>query len=251
MPIKEIQVFLYGLPRGVINTHDGINLLLKNLENVTRYSVFIKKSEYSNPRTGEFGEKINFDDAKRLLSIDYQTLLPPEENSLTDSICDFRKYGNAFDDNGNSLSNLIEQLTTLKKCSEIYISKHASAYIFVRPDVLYYGPLLLDKLDSKSIYLPKWQSYGGYNDRFAVTKNYDAAVAYANRLDDALDYCVSNGLPLHSESLLNFSLLKRKIQVRGLPIRFSRVRNHGKVEDENFSCDMWKTRIRNFIRTWF
>lgn len=242
-----IQVFFYGLPRATRVTHTSIDFLLKNFVGAMRCGVFVHKEVFSNNRTKEFSERINFDTSRKLLSISHQTLLSPDSNEIINTLNDIKNYGNAFDDDGSSLNNLIEQLYTLKKCRDLYIKKDAEAYIFVRPDLMFFESLSLDKMDSESIYLPRWQSFGGFNDRFAVTKNFNAAKVYANRLNDAKDYCLSKNAPLHSESLLLFALKKGHIKVRGLPIRFKRVRNNGDIQEEDFKCDMWKTKIKNFL----
>lgn len=248
---EKIQVFFYGLPRGIKYTFKSIDLLLGNLHNVHRYSVFINKTTYSNDRSQENNEKIDFSLAKSLLQVKKQHLLSYDKDSIINHYQALKDFGNAFDDNGQSLRNLVEQLSTLKASIENYIEPNCYAYIFARPDTLFNQPLLIDTLehlDYKSIYVPKWQSFGGCNDRFAITKNFNAAKSYGNRIDDALDFCSLNNKPLHSESLVNFSLRRNEIAIKGIDITFSRVRNNGSVVQEDFTNNLWKSKLVYFYK---
>ena len=99
--------------------------------------------------------------------------------------------------------------------------------------------------------MPNWQSFGGCNDRFAITKNYNAALAYASRLDDAINFCDVNKEPLHSERLVDFTLRKNRVKTVGIPITFSRVRNNGEVVKEKFKNNLWKAKVRHSAKKIF
>lgn len=240
-----IQVLFFGLPRATTHTYQSVELLLSELTGVTRYGAFMNKPVFSNERTSERSESIDFLLSRRLLGLSVMELISPDDKTVNDNITVFRKFGNAFDDAGGSLINLIEQLTTLRYCAENFLRKDADFYIFARPDVMFSQPIRLDKLDSHSIYFPSWQSYGGYNDRFAATRSYDAAMRYAQRINDAYLFCDRFDTSLHSERLLAFSMKRHGLKVRKIPIQFRRVRNDGRVEEEVFFDDMWKTKFKS------
>lgn len=110
--------------------------------------------------------------------------------------------------------------------------------IFLRPDLLYHSyfrpPVeLAANLSKDRIFLPNWQSYGGYNDRFAICcdANY---VTYGSRASLINSY-IDLGKPLYSELFLHFALKERRINIDVLRVTASRVRADGRVEAELFT----------------
>jgi len=184
--------------------------------------------------------------AYKQLDLDQIEHATPNSAPIRETISRIKGYGDYWDDEGQSLSNLIHQLHSLSHVTEMARNRNADVVVFCRPDILYHDSFssgLKKALNAKKelALLPYWQQYqGGYNDRFAICRGSQAISAYGSRLKYALDYCMLTGQPLHSESLLRFSLETANIRVRMLNVTGSRVRANGIMVDENFSIRRWK-----------
>ncbi len=145
-------------------------------------------------------------------------------------------YGDAF----KSVRNLLHQLHSLKTVTNSVEQYQPDVVIFARPDLLYH-----DKIPSWVIrnagahgdrcFLPHWQWWGGYNDRFSVCGR-NAHLHYGNRIDNILNYCRSANHPLHAERLLRQTLRANGVALRQLDVRASRVRIGDVVKEESFDA---------------
>lgn len=245
----RVQVFFYGLPRAVEHTNFSIDKLLSGLDIVGRHACFIHRTKYENPRSGEVNAKIDFNVASECLKLDTCELLPASSSELNSVKLKALNYGDCFGDSGKSVSNLIEQLFSLKRVFNQNSHPATDLFVFLRPDLSYQGHLPIDrarKLKSNVICLPSWQSNNGFNDRFAYSACHEASFQYANRIEKVFDFCKLNGA-VHSERLLQFALRTGGVGVRGISTRATRIRAGGVLKEESFTCDIWKTYLREVL----
>jgi hypothetical protein len=149
-----------------------------------------------------------------------------------------KRHGDAFQDDFHSLNNLLLQLQSLYEVTQRVAAAQPDVVVFARPDLLYHEPLQRSDLDHAlahpdQIALPWWESWGGFNDRFAVA-GARAYRAYGGRVLLADNYCERTGRPLHSESFLRYALGFAGVPVRPIGLRATRVRVDGRLQWEDF-----------------
>jgi hypothetical protein len=149
-----------------------------------------------------------------------------------------KPYGDAFQDGFHSLTNLLLQLQSLLAVTEMLMDEAPDVVVFARPDLLYHDPLPLAQLRQvlarpDEVVLPWWESWGGWNDRFAIA-GARAYRAYGGRLLLADHFCGHTRQPLHSETFLRYALAFAGVPVRTTGMRASRVRVDGRIEQEDF-----------------
>ena len=167
-----------------------------------------------------------------------------------DEIC---SYGDFWDNNFISLRNLIHQLHSLHQVTQAALKAEADVVIFCRPDLKYHDSLapvlrMAGERDGQqdAVFLPSWQAWGGYNDRFAVARGSTAIKAYGQRITQVLDYCQATGSALQSERLVKHVLTQQDINVRLIPNRASRVRASGFSVWESFGDERANFRHERF-----
>ena len=108
--------------------------------------------------------------------------------------------------------------------------------IFSRLDVKYFGEvnLYLRNLDYRFLYVPDFHNtfgnvINGYNDRFAVGNRKDMAVYF--NVPNSIEEFNRLGGQISAETLLKWHLLKGVVEVKKIPIRFTRVRESGEEID--------------------
>lgn len=194
-----------------------------------------------NPRTGEL---VNDNQIYSDLPTEADALITCRDfgGQIEKKLTCAQKFSDIFDNNWYSTRALLNQLQTIETAWRLYplfCGDEFDFFVFARPDLLYLdqfpfadlAPALLG--DANVVALPVWHSYGGFNDRFAVASRLGAQ-AYATRGSILEESCRIRG-GLHSESLLRHALTRSNTKVLGLPVRASRVRLTGRVEDEDFS----------------
>lgn len=147
-------------------------------------------------------------------------------------------HGDRYGDDGRSLANLVHQLHSLHRVTSMVLTWRPDVVLFLRPDLYYHDPVELGVVqkcikDPRMVYVPWWQPWGGHNDRFAVC-GAQAYLSYGRRVEQAREYCVSKGLSLHAEELLEFALVRDAVRVRTFGWRASRVRLGGVMREESF-----------------
>ena len=170
--------------------------------------------------------------------LDFDTVIEPRPERPSPLFQRLRAFGDAWQDGFHSLANLVLQLQSLADVTRRLAAAAPDVVVFARPDLLYHEPVqprdLLRALQRPDeIALPAWESWGGYNDRFAITGPRLARV-YGERLAGALSYCEATGQPLHSETFLRATLHAAGAGVRPIGLRASRVRVDGRLEAEDF-----------------
>lgn len=168
----------------------------------------------------------------------FDTVVEPRPERPSSVFQRLRAFGDAWHDGFHSLANLVLQLHSLADVTRRLAEAAPDVVVFARPDLLYHEPVqaqdLLRSLQRPGeITLPQWESWGGYNDRFAIAGPRLARV-YGERLAGALAYCEATGQPLHAETFLRATLHAAGACVRPIGLRASRVRVDGRLEAEDF-----------------
>jgi hypothetical protein len=181
---------------------------------------------------------------------------PPEHFETGEEFKSWMMFGDEFGDNFGSLRNLMHQLQSLKRVTELVRRTDPDIVVFARPDLQYHDsvPLSACRLAAKFSSLcvvPIWNWWAGLNDRFAICGK-AAYQAYGNRVDRAVDYAQAAGRPIHSESLVKFALRESGVSTLAIPMTASRVRADGTVRQENFNpletSTLWRGRRDKFDR---
>jgi len=192
-----------------------------------------------NPRTNELDIILNKDDIFQL-DADLYILRKQMDEEITDQLSLAKTRDDVYSDGWRSIRNLLHQMASLHRAwraMELLGYNRFDAYLFVRADLRLLDQVDLSRLyqnlsSDKSILVPAWHSWGGLNDRLALAAP-EAAACYALRLDSITTYCKNHAL--HSETYLAWSLAQKGCTVGELPVRASRVRSSGHINDEDFS----------------
>ena len=207
---------------------------------VSIHAHFFEQATINNPRSGEYNAcPVS---AEKYLFID--TLIKTEGGTrgILKKIEELKVYGDAWNDHFRSLNNLVHQLHSIQISYAQAVKSGADIVAFIRPDLNYHDDLSLvfrkavshHRLGRSSIFTPDWQRWGGVNDRFAIAVGQKAAMAYGSRIEFAKKFCEESGCPLHSEKLLAFALIERRVKVFCIPHRASRVRANQVQSWEDF-----------------
>lgn len=141
---------------------------------------------------------------------------------------------------GNSLR---EAFFTLQKYKNNWNDNH-HVYIFARPDTFLMSPVdIPTSVGSFDVIVPSWDSWYGYNDRFAVAGP-DAAKVYATKVEgykEAILACrrwhIFDASFKNSETLLKSWLLENELNVTELEDDWAwallRVRADGRIEPKD------------------
>ena len=251
----RVVIAFYGITRSLKYTIESIrsNVIepARLVGDVTLLCHFFKQATISNPRTSEFG----------LLDLDEWKLLTPDFISLQEvdtatedvHIQKLTPYGNAWEDNGESLRNVLRQMLSLQRVTAM-ISNHvqsADVVIFLRADMEYHDRFPMEKLIQSihpyKVMIPFWQWSGGLNDRFAICGRLSYQI-YGSRVEKSLAYCQCYFKPLHSERLLMYVLMRSPIQLAVTSMRATRVRFNGQRALESFNQVKLGKRIDGFLR---
>lgn len=235
-----IAVAFFGLPRCSRLAMPSIEQnLLTHFPEGSEYKCFYhfyKQTSVLNPRSGENGV---LDESNYLPFMQYEGVLEePTEIIKNLPLERLKSFGDAWNDDFNSLRNLLLQLHSLKKVTERVKSWNPDVVLFARPDLVYHDPVLphlylMAKQYENAVFVPNWQWGCGLNDTFGLCGK-GAFEAYGTRLDEVLNYCQETGEPLHSERLLKYVLLKSNKNIYHLDAKASRVRLGGELAKENF-----------------
>lgn len=242
-----LAIAFFGVTRSLYYTNASIHRSF--LDDLRRdcdaqvFCHFYQQSRIENPRSGEYSE---FDPAEyKLLAPDHLELESPFACLGASGFTAFQAYGDFWDDGFLSLRNLVHQLHSIRRVTAMVLEKGNTSCLFVRPDLEYLDPLARTVHTAIArprdrVLLPAWQNWGGFNDRFALCVGRKAIAAWGNRLDTALEYCLVNETPLHSEGLVRYVMDKAHLPVELIPHRAGRVRAHGGKVSEDFAVERAK-----------
>lgn len=243
----KIAVCFFGITRSLKLTHGTILRQvispLRELGEVKVLGHFFDQDKVVNPRSGEN----DFFDVREhsLLPFDQVVLEKPGMCLEQHGFQRVLAHGDAWNDGGASLGNLIHQLHSLSQVALLAAEHQPDVVVAVRPDMQYlddFADACRFHLQAPAhvISLPNWQWPRGVNDRLAVCGP-EAFRVYASRVHFISTYLQRGLGPLHSERLLWCALNHGKAMIRPVGLRARRVRANGFVVDEDFSeVGFWK-----------
>lgn len=252
-----IAIGFFGIPRSIKHTQSSIQ---KNIIDSIGaeyqfkiYSAFILQEQISNPRTGEFLAVSREDYG--LIKSSHTQLISEHDEELQKYFLSLKGYGDILNDNFRSLNNLVNQLSSLQCLTDLFEEEAHKVCVFVRPDLKYHDSILpvvksAINCSTDTVFLPDWEPWRGYNDRFAVCYGEKAIRAYGKRLRMSEQYCKHSMSPLNSHRLLKYALEQEGIVVKKISTRATRVRADGTEAEENFTCERnypVHIKIKNFI----
>jgi hypothetical protein len=246
----KVGIVFFGLPRASAMTLPSIQQYI--FDELSEYAVFVEsclteQASIHNPRSNELCQldQSNYDFFK---TKPHEFLLP---NALLDTELHARllQFGDAWEDDGLSLKNILMQLHSLKRAYLRAKQHDCDVYVFVRPDLLIheYIPIqafIRQYANKNAAMFVSWQWFGGMNDRFAVASAL-AADAYALRYDQVLNYCQTYNKPLQGERFLAACLKNAQVAIKTCRTPMSRVRATGEIKAENFSSANGKRGFKN------
>jgi hypothetical protein len=189
----------------------------------------------SNPRSGEFDVVLDRGESA-LLGLDLCWVEPQSDGAISAELAVARGFPDAFGDQYRSLANLCHQLRSLERVWSLLQLAGVGEddlVLLLRPDLLYLDRLdpaehLALLLDGRAdLIVPRWQSWGGLNDRFAFCTARGARV-YATRFRLFADACREMG-GMHAETFLHFATICHRLRVGLTDLRAVRVRADGRV----------------------
>ena len=238
----RVAVIFFGIVRSLDSTIASIRRNIYDCnQDVSLFTLASLNlpSVISNPRSGEAGIVPRHDELFRL-GADFYALAPQDDAAIAPYLAAAQRHPDLFENDWASIRNLLHQLASLQRAWTVCTTVLGGFdhYLFVRPDLEYLGEIRIGTLVSAfhgtgNIALPVWNSWGGFNDRFALA---DAAAAqhYAERLTLVDRYCATRSL--HGEMFLGYALERGGCKVSALPVRAQRIRADGRVHQENFEA---------------
>jgi len=231
---KKVALLFWGLSRSSKWTYSSLKMNILNVleKNKIEYKIFFHtyflKDIYNNKRANEINIKIDNEDYKILkpdnFSYDWQ-------EDVIKKI-DFKKYypeQDPWSNNFETFKNYILAMKSQKKVTEMFLEKKEDFdyVIYLRPDVNFLDKFNVNWFDlckDNCIITPKFDKYGGINDRFAIMKK-DLVKIYGCRIDILIDK-----LSLSSERRLLWIFEKYKIKNIDINFIFQRIRITGKID---------------------
>jgi hypothetical protein len=248
-PPTRVAICFFGLMRSLHYTKQSLHAHVFDIlsQHGIDYDVYLHTynlNSISNFRSKEFNVSLNKNEWKLLYpskhAIDDNDVI--ERIVVTPLLPQLLDHGDPWKEPPPfaSLRNLIKQLYSLKKVTELWKNRAADyqLVLYLRPDVWFFNDLnmtdLTEALTQSSspspmssrrfLYVPRFHSWGGVNDRFAFGPP-EVMRLYGSRYDKALNY--SKVHPLHPETFLRDLLNARNVSTRPTNILFERVRSNG------------------------
>lgn len=190
-----------------------------------------------NPRSQESG--ILPTGEHELLDSDWLVMEQPDTCLAARGFEELAGHGDFWNDDYKSLKNLVHQLHSLAEVTEAALAWRPDVVVFCRPDLRYMDSLRpwlkrsVGETDHVA-WIPNWQHWGGFNDRFAICSTAHAASVYGTRVEVAAEYTRATRRPLHGERLLAWALRHGAVAIRNMPVRAVRVRVGGNEVRERF-----------------
>lgn len=251
----KIGIGFYGLPRASAVTLPSIMEHIigpaRELgETIIRYH-FFQQNWVHNPSTHE-DAALPPENYTLFTEAFEGTLEAPDGIPEKHGIEAIKHFGDAWNNDFQSLRNLLLQLHSLHHVTQQLLREAPDIVVFVRPDLKYHDSfaeeLAAALVNGQTVArLPAWQWCGGYNDRFCICGR-QAIVPFGYRIEQIGRYLDLLHRPLHAERLLQFSLDTAGVRVRPVALRASRVRVGGDVRPEKFGSAALSRQIRWRIR---
>jgi hypothetical protein len=235
----RIAVVFFGITRSLRFTQDSIS---RNViaparavaAQVGLFAHFYDQDTINNPRSGEVGPLDP--EEYRLLPWDGLEREPPGDCLAGYPMDALMQNGDFWRNKFRAFRNLVHQLHSLRRATELAATFRPDITVFARPDLWYLTPMTpylqaLAHDPQPQVMLPDWARWEGLNDRLALVRGDGAATAYGHRVAQMQAYC-ADGRMLHSEQLLQHALTGQRVQM--VPIHAARVRSDGRVVREDF-----------------
>jgi hypothetical protein len=238
--MSNVALCFWGICRTTDQTIQSIEQFIyrplseANINYTTYVHTLAVNKPYKNARTNEETDKLN----NELYKLLKPTEVLIEDQETLDAQLNLQSYRTKGDPwapgsvNFSTLDNHIRALYSLSKVTQMALSKDHNVIIFLRPDVLFLQPILpswIHNLKPNTILLPDFHTFP-VNDRFAIASR-KTAETYGLRFSDALIY--SQKARLHSETFLKACLVKEKVKIILIKLRFRRVRVPNIIVDQD------------------
>lgn len=168
MKKTRVAVLLFGLPRAadvcVPTIQANVVNALHAIPEVTEVKVFYhlyRQQAVFNPRSGENGP---LDPAQYEFFTQYQgATSTPDEELAPSELASYLQHGDAINDNGRSLRNLLLQLHSLQRVTTLCIDQDFDVFIFARADLAYH-----DAIDPRAVRFCARHARGWRHSRVAM-----------------------------------------------------------------------------------
>ncbi len=237
----KIAICFWGILRSVKYTYQNIikniyrPLISYNCELTVFIHTYSIDDVYTNERANDKPIKLNTEEDIKLLNPNFYKIDRQEDFDKSINYELYKKKGDPWNNNFQTFTNLIRALNSLNQLKiliENNKNEEFDAYFVIRPDVIFdtiiSEKLLLNSiiLKQNKLFIPKFHSWGGCNDRMTIGK-WNSIKIYLSRFIYALEYSLTK--TLHSEIFLKDWLIKNNIKILLLDIIFRRIRTDGSV----------------------
>lgn len=234
--MAKVKVFLFGLIRNFPSVKLNLTLMFDEIRKKHELEIFLSENLENvivNQRSSEHSEPVRCGVESLMLNGHYSSAYNMP-SALKQRILSF---GDEWQDDGKSLSNIYKQFCTLNAVRNNLCG--SDVYLFLRSDLDYVDWQKIVKALSlqrgHDILVPSWQGWkNGFNDRFAICYNAYAAASYTSRINRMQEFCEHSQEAFHSERFLRFCLEKDKLKVGFTSAKAYRVRADGSIADERF-----------------
>jgi hypothetical protein len=232
----RIALCFFGITRNLQqNTLNSIETLLirplaEKDPTLRKFGHFNLVKYISNPRSGENMVPVEPEEF-RLLNCDE---VSHTDQSWLDDQLDYeriQKFGDCQGDQFCSLNNLVRQLYSLDRVTDILINtkERFDLVVYSRADLRFEKRIEIPAILPNTVYTPWFGKNRGLNDRFAMGDS-STMTKYGRRYSMMEQYCEETGLPLHGERFLLWYIRKKGIENADLTtIDFCRVRANGEA----------------------
>lgn len=239
--MPKICIMFFGLLRKLSMTLPSIrkNIFISLEKQGFEYDIYIhtyKINVLKNPRANEIN--IKYDNDQIQLFKHPSKKIKIDDQDEIDKILNFDTILNKDnpwpeDPSKTTMKNVLRQNYSIKSVFEMVKNENKEyfGYLFLRPDMIYLNPLVLNidvPIKKYDFYTPFWARYKGTNDRMCLTSYYGASV-FSSRLES-----LYNEPSIHSEKFLRKHLKKNKMIILPLLLTAYRVRSNGIIQRESF-----------------
>ena len=242
-------LLLYGIGRDHKNIRSNISFFKQIDSSINVIYHYLKVDKINNARSNEYGN-ISYKNIEEIVQDSLEIKLDKRKK---DKLLNYsKKFFDGHQDNYKSNSNLINQLLILKSFNQKINKLNKNDIIVVyRDDIkldrfskfllkLYWNKII----NSNKIFISAFSWHGGFNDKFFISKKYNAEILL-NRIDytkESIDFFKH----LNAEELLLFIVNKFKLKIQPIFCRVGRVRINGVIKWDPFSPSF--TRLNDILR---
>jgi hypothetical protein len=208
----KICICFYGL------VHRSLKYTIQNIKNNILYvncdiyiHTFDNNFAHAPRGGGEINYPIDISDLKLLENYNKLQIESEETFNKTFNFKEIHRFGDTFKNNFVSTDNLIRELYSIKKCYNLIENiDQYDVILMTRADLEFNNKIYFKKVEHNEIFIGK-NPYFKVHDFFAYGGKHAMRV-WANRYDNILDYCKSNG-SLHAEPLVNYVINNNNIKL--------------------------------------